>query len=97
MTDSLIRPSLRGGTEEALHFIPIESSNATCGSSLSVQPSKTTCINGTIVKEGVACRSVVEESWDEEFNDLFFSWRRLTNPQHRRLAITIIRTFAGSA
>lgn len=44
----------------------------------------------------VSRRAVVEEMWNEEFEDLFFSWERLTNPEHRRLVISFIRALKAT-
>lgn len=64
---------------------------------VSSQRPMTSYRSGKTVSVRVSRRPIVEEMWNEEFEDLFFSWQRLTDPQHRRLAIIIIRSLAASA
>jgi hypothetical protein len=74
------------------YFTPLSRSEP-----MSSQRPMTSYLKGKTVNVRVSRRPVVEEMWNEEFEDLFFSWQRLTNPQHRRLAIVIIRSLAASA
>ncbi|MGZ9114411.1 MAG: hypothetical protein ACXW3K_07290 [Brevundimonas sp.] len=99
MTDMSMQPDdLQGATKEELQatadFLTHLSENS---ESVSGKHPMTSCRSGRAVSVRVSRRLVVEEMWNEEFEDLFFSWQRLTNPQHRRLAIIVIRSLAASA
>lgn len=96
--NSLMHPdNLQGETNKEFQptadfFTPLSKGSEPMGS----QRPMTSYRSGKTVSVRVSRRPVVEEMWNEEFEDLFFSWQRLTDPQHRRLAIIIIRSLAAS-
>lgn len=48
-----------------------------------------------LIEPNAPAAHVIQSAGDEELDDLFFSWQRLTDPKLRKIALQVIRSMAA--